>query len=116
MKTNEKIVTLLEFESNDFDTYICDAMRAAFPDAEWNEEQICSTFTSNSLCDRLLETYFENADSVKSDMTHEFDVLWDSIVQLAITSTVKPILREQNTPALPFTLKSFEQDLLSNML
>lgn len=49
-------------------------------------------------------------------MTHEFDVLWDSIVQLAITSTVKPILREQNTPALPFALKSCEQDLLSNML
>lgn len=29
--TNEKIVTLLEFESNDFDTYICELCAQHFP-------------------------------------------------------------------------------------
>lgn len=116
----EKIVTVLEFRTKADDVYIDDAMLAVFPQAEWNEVQNRSTFKSESLCRLLLDCYFENADAVKSDMTHEFDVFSENIVELIIFSKVKPILREKTIqdrlPSLQFTLHRFEQDLLSNLL
>ena len=116
----EKIVTMLEFRTKDENVYIDDAMLAVFPLAEWNEVQNRSTFKSDSLCNLILATYFENANAVKSDMTHEFDVFTENIVQLTIFSKVKPILREKTLqdllPALQFTLHNFEQDLLSNLM
>lgn len=117
---DEKIVTVLEFRTKDENVYIDDAMLAVFPQAEWNEERRRSTFKSDSLCSLILTTYFENADEVKRDMTHEFDVFTEHIVELTIFSNVKPILREKTLqdvlPTLQFTLHRFEQDLLSNLL
>ena len=116
----EKIVTVLEFRTKADDVYIDDAMLAVFPQAEWNEVQNRSTFKSESLCNLILATYFENADAVKSDMTHEFDVFTENIVELTIFSKVKPILREKTIqdclPSLQFTLHRLEQDLLSNLM
>ena len=116
----EKIVTMLEFHTKADDVYIDDAMLAVFPQAEWNEVRNRSTFQSKSLCTLLLATYFENADAVKSAMTHEFDVFTENIVQLTIFSKVKPILRavtlQDRLPDLQFTLHNFEQDLFSNLM
>ena len=116
----EKIVTALEFRTKDENVYIDDAMLAVFPQAEWNEVQNRSTFKSESLCNLLLAAYFENADAVKSDMTHEFDVFDEHCVQLTIFSKVKPILRavtlQDRLPDLQFTLHNFEQDLFSNLM
>ena len=116
----EKIVTVLEFRTKADDVYIDDAMLAVFPQAEWNEVQNRSTFKSESLCNLILTAYFENADAVKSDMTHEFDVFTENIVQLTIFSKVKPILREKTLqdllPTLQFTLHNIEQDLFSNLM
>lgn len=118
--TDEKIVTMLEFRTKNERVYIDDAMLAVFPQAEWNEESRRSTFKSDSLCHLILTTYFENADEVKRDMTHEFDVFTENIVELTIFSKVKPIMREKTVqdvlPTLQFTLHRFEQDLLSNLL
>lgn len=120
MKIDEKIVTVLEFRTNADDVYIDDAMLAVFPQAEWNEVRNHSTFKSNSLCNMILTAYFENADEVKFDMTHEFDVFTENIVELTIFSTVKPLLREKTLqdvlPTLQFTLHTFEQDLFSNLM
>ena len=117
---DEKIVTVLEFRTKDENVQIDDAMLAVFPQAEWNEVQNRSTFKSESLCNLILTTYFENADAVKSDMTHEFDVFTENIVQLTIFSKAKPILRavtlQDRLPDLQFTLHNFEQDLLSNLM
>lgn len=117
---DEKIVTALEFRTKDEQVHIDDAMLAAFPQAEWNEESRRSTFKSDSLCNLILTTYFENADEVKRDMTHEFDVFTENIVELTIFSKAKPIMREKTVqdvlPTLQFTLHRFEQDLLSNLL
>lgn len=116
----EKIVTMLEFRTKADDVYIDDAMLAVFPQAEWNEVRNRSTFQSESLCNLLLASYVANADAVKRDMIHEFDVYDEHCVQLTITSAAKPILREitlQNVlPTLQFTLHNFEQDLLSNLM
>ena len=116
----EKIVTMLEFRTKDENVYIDDAMLAVFPQAEWNEVQNRSTFKSESLCNLILTAYFENADAVKSDMTHEFDVFTENIVELTIFSKVKPLLRNKTLqdvlPTLQFTLHNFEQDLLSNLM
>lgn len=116
----EKIVTVLEFRTKDENVYIDDAMLAVFPQAEWNEVQNRSTFKSESLCNLILTAYFENADAVKSDITHEFDVYSENLVQLTIISAEKPVLREttlqDRLPSLQFTLHRFEQDLLSNLL
>ena len=116
----EKIVTVLEFRTKADDVYIDDAMLAVFPQAEWNEVQNRSTFKSESLCNLILTAYFENADAVKSDITHEFDVYSENLVQLTIISAEKPILREKTLqdllPTLQFTLHSFEQDLFSNLM
>lgn len=120
MKIEEKIVTMLEFRTKADDVYIDDAMLAAFPLAEWNETRNRSTFKSESLCILLLASYFANADAVKRDMIHEFDVYDEHCVQLTITSAAKPVLREitlQNVlPTLQFTLHRVEQDLLSNLM
>ena len=120
MKIEEKIVTVLEFKTKDENVHIDDAMLAVFPLAEWNEVSNRSTFKSGSLCNLILTTYFENADAVKSDMTHEFDVFTENIVQLTIFSQAKPILREKTLqdvlPAMQFTLHNFEQDLFSNLM
>ena len=120
MMIEEKIVTVLEFRTKADDVYIDDAMLAVFPQVEWNEVQNRSTFKNESLCNLILTAYFENADAVKSDMTHEFDVFTENIVELTIFSKVKPILREKTLqdllPTLQFILHSFEQDLLSNLL
>ena len=120
MNIEEKIVTVLEFKTKDENVHIDDAMLTVFPLAEWNETCDCSTFKSESLCNLILTAYFENTDAVKSDMTHEFDVFTENIVELTIFSKVKPILREKTMqdllPTLQFTLHSFEQDLLSNLL
>lgn len=120
MKIEEKIVTVLEFKTKDENVHIDDAMLAVFPLAEWNETSNRSTFKSDSLCHLLLTSYFENADEVTRDMTHEFDVFTENIVELIIFSKVKPILREMTIqdrlPSLQFTLHRFEQDLLSNLL
>lgn len=117
---DEKIVTVLEFRTKDENVQIDDAMLAVFPQAEWNEVQNRSTFKSESLCRLLLDCYFENADAVKSDMTHEFDVYSENLVQLTIISAEKPVLREttlqDRLPSLQFTLHRFEQDLFSNLL
>lgn len=116
----EKIVTVLEFRTKADDVYIDDAMLAVFPQAEWNEVQNRSTFKSESLCNLILTAYFENADAVKSDITHEFDVYSENLVQLTIISAEKPILREttlqDRLPSLQFTLHRFEQDLFSNLM
>lgn len=116
----EKIVTVLEFRTKADDVYIDDAMLAVFPQAEWNEVQNRSTFKSESLCNLILTAYFENADAVKSDITHEFDVYSENLVQLTIISAEKPVLREttlqDRLPSLQFTLHSFEQDLFSNLM
>lgn len=116
----EKIVTVLEFRTKDENVYIDDAMHAVFPLAQWNEVRNRSTFQSKSLCDLLLATYFKNADAVKCDMTHEFDVFDEHCVQLTIFSKAKPILREKTLqdvlPTLQFTLQNFEQDPLSNLM
>ena len=57
---------------------------------------------------------------VRRDVTHEFDVFSENIVQLIIFSKVRPILREKTLqdilPTLQFTLHNFEQDLLSNLM
>ena len=127
MKMRDKIksvadpfVTILEFRTKDESVCIDEAMHAVFPLAEWNEVRNRSTFQSDSLCILLLAAYFENADAVKRDMTHEFDVYDEHCVQLTITSAAKPILREitlQNVlPTLQFTLHNFEQDLFSNLM
>ena len=120
MKIEEKIVTMLEFRTKDENVYINDAMLAVFPLAEWNETRNRSTFESESLCNLLLVAYFENADAVKSDMTHKFDVFDEHCVQLTIFSKVKPILRavtlQDRLPNLQFTLHNFEQDLFSNLM
>lgn len=120
MKIEEKIITMLEFRTKDENVYIDDAMHAVFPLAEWNEVQNRSTFKSDSLCNLILTAYFENADAVKSDMIHEFDVFDEHCVQLTITSEAKPVLREITLqdvlPTLQFALHSFEQDLFSNLM
>jgi hypothetical protein len=120
MMIEEKIVTMLEFRTKDENVYIDDAMLAVFPLAEWNEVQNRSTFKSESLCNLILTAYFENADAVQSDMTHEFDVFDEHCVQLTIFSKVKPILRavtlQDRLPDLQFTLHNFEQDLFSNLM
>ena len=120
MMINEKIVTVLAFNTKDAQVYIDDAMLAVFPLAEWNEVRNRSTFESDSLCSLLLTTYFKNADEVKRDMTHQFDLLSEHTVELTIISAAKPILREKTIehvlPTLQFTLHKFEQDLLSNLL
>ena len=120
MMIDEKIVTVLEFKTKDEQVYIDDAMLAVFPLAEWNEESNRSTFKSDSLCNLILTTYFKNADEVKRDMTHEFDVFTENIVELTIFSATKPILREKTLqdvlPTLQLILHHFEQDLLSNLL
>lgn len=117
---DEKIVTVLEFRTKDEQVHIDDAMLAAFPQAEWNEVRSRSTFKSDSLCNLILTTYFKNADEVKCDIIHEFDVFTEHIVELTIFSKVKPIMREKTVqdvlPTLQFTLHRFEQDLLSNLL
>lgn len=57
---------------------------------------------------------------VRRDVTHEFDVSTENIVELIIISKVRPILREKTLqdilPTLQFTLHNFEQDLLSNLM
>lgn len=57
---------------------------------------------------------------VRRDVTHEFDVSTENIVELTIFSKVRPILREKTLqdmlPTLQFTLHYFEQDLLSNLM
>lgn len=120
MNIEEKIVTVLEFKTKDENVHIDDAMLAAFPQAEWNEVRNRSTFKSDSLCNLILTTYFENADEVKRDMTHEFYVFSENIVELTIFSKIKPIMREKTVqdvlPTLQFTLHNFEQDFLSNLL
>lgn len=117
---DEKIVTVLEFRTKDENVQIDDAMLAVFPQAEWNETRNCSTFKSDSLCSLLFTTFFKNADEVKCDMTHEFDVFTENIVKLTIFSKVKPLLREKTLqdilPTLQFTLHNFEQDLFRNLL
>lgn len=116
----EKIVTVLEFKTKDENVHIDDAMLAIFPLAEWNEVSNRSTFKSDSLCSLILTTYFKNADEVKRDMTHEFDVFSENIVELTIFSKAKPILREKTIenvlPTLQFTLHNIEQDLFSNLM
>ena len=127
MTMNEKIksvedpfVTILEFRSKDESVCIDEAMLAVFPLAAWNEVSEKSTFKSDSLCNLLLTAYFDNADNVKSDMTHEFDVYDEHCVQLTIISEAKPVLREITLqdvlPTLQFALHSFEQDLFSNLM
>lgn len=117
---DEKIVTVLEFRTKDENVQIDNAMLAVFPQTEWNEIRNCSTFKSDSLCSLLLTTFFKNADEVKCDMTHEFDVYSENLVQLTIISAEKPILREKTLqdllPTLQFTLHSFEQDLFRNLM
>ena len=117
---DEKIVTVLELRTKDESIYIDDAMLAAFPQAEWNEEGRCSTFKSDSLCNLILATYFKNANEVKRDMTHEFDVFDEHCVQLTIFSAVKPIVRQRTLqkilPDVKFTLDIVEQDLFSNLM
>lgn len=127
MKMNDMIksvedpfVTILEFRTKDESVCIDEAMLAVFPLAAWNEVSNRSTFKSGSLCSLLLTTFFKNADEVKRDMTHEFDVFTENIVQLTIFSQAKPILREKTLqdvlPAMQFTLHNFEQDLFSNLM
>ena len=120
MMIDEKIVTVLEFRTKDESIYIDDAMLAAFPQAEWNEVRNRSTFKSDSLCNLILTTYFKNADEVKRDMTHEFDVFDEHCVQLTILSAVKPIVRQRTLqkilPDVKFTLDIVEQDLFSNLM
>ena len=99
---------------------ISDTMPAVFPFAEWNEVQNRSTFKSDSLCNLILTTYFKNAAEVRRDVTHEFDVFTENIVQLIIISKVRPILREKTLqdmlPTLQFTLHYCEQDMFSNLM
>ncbi len=120
MKIDEKIVTVLEFRTKDENVQIDDAMHAAFPLAEWNATRNYSTFKSDSLCHLLLASYFQNADKVQREMTHEFDVFTENIVELTIFSKVKPLLRNKTLqdvlPTLQFTLHNFEQDLFSNLM
>ena len=100
----EKIVTVLEFRTKADDVYIDDAMLAVFPQAEWNEVQNRSTFKSESLCNLILTAYFENADAVKSDITHEFDVYSENLVQLTIISAEKPARPTTVTAIYPASL------------
>lgn len=120
MNIEEKIVTVLEFKTKDENVHIDDAMLAVFPLAEWNETCDCSTFKSESLCHLLLATYFKNAEEVQRDMTHEFDVYSENLVQLTIISAEKPVLRQTTLqdvlPTLQFTPHNFEQDLFSNLM
>lgn len=120
MKIDEKIVTVLEFRTKDENVQIDDAMHAAFPLAEWNATRNYSTFKSDSLCHLLLASYFQNADKVQREMTHEFDVFTKNIVELTVFSKVKPLLRNKTLqdvlPTLQFTLHNFEQDLFSNLM
>lgn len=61
-----------------------------------------------------------SAAEVRRDVTHEFDVFSENIVQLTIFAKVKPILREKTLqdmlPTLQFTLHNFEQDMFSNLM
>lgn len=120
MNIEEKIVTVLEFKTKDENVHINDAMLAVFPLAEWNEVSNRSTFKSGSLCSLLLTTFFKNADEVKRDMTHEFDVYSENLVQLTIISAERPVLRQTTLqdvlPTLQFTLHNVEQDLFSNLM
>lgn len=91
-----RFTTILTFKTISSHIYIDDAMLAVFPLAEWNETRNRSTFMSDTLSDSLVDAYFDNAEQVKGDMTHKFDVYSEHEVSLTVVSEVQPKFRRIN--------------------
>lgn len=113
-----RFVTILTFHTTSEKIKIDDAMLALYPKAAWLESNQQSTFKSNSLCDAILESYFENVESVKSNIAHKFDVYSEGELQLIIHSEIQPKFRRidpyEALPYAQFAIISYAQDLLSD--
>ena len=113
-----KFVTTLTFKTTSEHIYIDDALLATFPNAQWSETNKRPAFRSDSLSDALVGAYFENAERVKTHMTHEFDVYSEHKVTLNVFSDIQPRFRRLNPyAALPnaqFAITYYSQDLASD--
>lgn len=113
-----KFITILTFKTTSEHIYIDDALLATFRDSKWSETNKRADFQSDSLSDSLVETYFANAERVKANMTHKFDVYSEHEVSLTVMSEVQPQFRRINPyEALPnaqFAITHYAQDLLSD--
>ena len=113
-----KFITILTFKTTSEYIYIDDALLATFRDSKWSETNKRADFQSDSLSDSLVDTYFANAERVKANMTHKFDVYSEHEVSLTVMSDVQPQFRRINPyEALPnaqFAITNYAQDLLSD--
>lgn len=116
--TTYKFITILTFKTTSEHIYIDDALLAIFRDSKWSETNKRADFQSDSLSDSLVDTYFANAERVKANMTHKFDVYSEHEVSLTVMSEVQPQFRRINPyEALPnaqFAITNYAQDLLSD--
>lgn len=116
--TTYKFITILTFKTTSEHIYIDDALLATFRDSKWSETNKRADFQSDSLSDSLVDTYFANAQRVKANMTHKFDVYSEHEVSLTVMSEVQPQFRRINPyEALPnaqFAITNYAQDLLSD--
>ena len=116
--TTYKFITILTFKTTSGHIYIDDALLATFRDSKWSETNKRADFQSDSLSDSLVDTYFANAERVKANMTHKFDVYSEHEVSLTVMSEVQPQFRRINPyEALPnaqFAITNYAQDLLSD--
>jgi len=116
--TTYKFITILTFKTTSEHIYIDDALLATFRDSKWSETNKRADFQSDSLSDSLVDTYFANAERVKANMTHKFDVYSEHEVSLTVMSDVQPQFRRINPyEALPnaqFAITNYAQDLLSD--
>ena len=113
-----KFITILTFKTTSEHIYIDDALLATFRDSKWSETNKRADFQSDSLSNALVDTYFANAERVKANMTHKFDVYSEHEVSLTVMSEVQPQFRRINPyEALPnaqFAIMNYAQDLLSD--
>lgn len=113
-----KFITILTFKTLSEQIYIDDAMLATCQDCKWQESNKRAYFQSDTLAASLIDAYFANAERVKANMTHKFDVYSEQEVSLTVISSVQPMFRRINPyEALPdaqFAITNYSQDLLSD--
>lgn len=113
-----KFVTTLTFHTTTDKLDIDDAMLAIYTKAKWSEDYRRPDFQSDSLCDAIIDSYFANAEGVKANMTHKFDVYSEHEVVLTVMSDVQPMFRRINPyEALldaKFAITNYSQDLSSD--
>lgn len=113
-----KFITILTFKTTSEHIDIDDALLATFRDCKWSETNKRADFQSDSLSDALVDTYFANAERVKANMTHKFDVYSEHEVSLSVMSEVQPQFRQidpyEALPNAQFVITNYSQDLSSD--